>query len=364
MSDHEDSDNEVNNYNGYYSVLCNDLENETEDNGDFGDYEDDECSNDDNNEYSNNNDTEVITYVEDEDGGYMGFDCNLCNTRIYQRKYGCGNYAPNSSFGVRGYDHLNFCSSCVNRESCTGENVTILPDEMLKLIFFYVDNYEDVLNMEKSGCFDIIGDEDTWSSKLHFKFPHVPFYMISQIISEQNTMQRVVQAYHDLMHKPDYIIGSYRDTFQSNELNYAYKGEHGIKVIYHYNGSDHNGYCSEPEDEGEVNEYLYDTYCMPKMTHSIDRNFLTKDRGHYMRCNETFYDVKSVEFIKKYDEDSCLKFAAFVPIRFMNNKEQLREEFEEIEDKYEGEYPPIKIICEYCGKSSVSTEQILKCRYC
>lgn len=123
-------------------------------------------------------------------------------------------------------------------------------------------------------------------------------------------------------------------------------------------GKDHDGYCSGPDEEVEVDNYYEYIYELPNNTTIIHRQILNKKIKHYMDCSESFYRVLSVTYIK--DKAEHLTKEEYVTLK---DKDQLIREFGESKDNLENNYP-IKIICEICSTKSIITGDIFYCKGC
>lgn len=264
-----------------------------------------------------------------------------------------GNTAHNH--GISNYD-LEFCSSCVNDEdydAFDGNKLkTIIPKELMTLISYYLEDPRDIISAAKSNVFPPMGIKDYWINRIHYEFPNIPCYVIREPLIRYDYFYRSINFYYEVKVGSVDLLKDYARDFQNNEL--FCKSENKIKVLYHYYGKDHDGYCSDYNEEMDVNEYQEFIYNLPENTSIFPRDILNKSRDHYMNCGETYYRILSVTYIK--DNVKKLKNKA-------HDKENLIKKFGASETKLKVNYP-IHISCELCGTKSVNNSNIIKCKGC
>jgi len=278
--------------------------------------------------------------------------CCMCNVLLNKK-----NTATNDN--ISGHKYLEFCSSCVNDEGwdlCVEKWDTIVPKELMTIISYYLYNPLDIINAAKSNVFPSMGENNYWVDRLHFEFPHIPRYVIMEPFIQFDYFYRSMNYYYAVINGYKDLFHNYGADFQRNDT-YC-KSDNKIKVLYHYYGKDHDGYCSDCEEE-DVDEYEEYTYNLPEGKFSIPREIINKSKHHYMGCGETFYKILSVTYLKDTsdikNEDMC---------KMSNSdREEIIKIFGKSQEILKDNYDII-IYCRFCNQNCISKSNIIKCKYC
>ena len=298
------------------------------------------------------------------------------------------------------HSYLNFCSRCVNDEGWDinhGENFEtddenfetddeefetddeefetddeefkiddknsniIIPKELMTIISYFLENPLDIINACKSKVFPPMGEKEYWINRLHFDFPNIPCYITRQFLIRYDYFYRSIDFYFEILDDAKSLFKKYLYYFQRNDTYCM--SDNKIKVLYHYYGKDHEGYCSDNEEEKDMDEYMEYTYNLPEDNKNtifcIPREILTITRFHYMGCNETFCRILSVTYIK---DKSHIKKKDMTK-NYNNQKDEIIQKFGQSETKLKENYD-ITIICEFCNQTSISNSNMIKCKYC
>ena len=272
--------------------------------------------------------------------------CSMCDTILHKK-----NTATNHS--IHDHNYLKFCSYCVNNEGWDRDNEKLdvgIPKELMTLISYYIKDPMDIINAAQSQVFPPMGDVDYWISRLNFNFPKIPIHIIRNSIMRFDYFYRSMNFYYENICGASEMIKDYAYEFQRNDFSWAGEVDYKMKVLYHYYGIDHDGYCSDPDDYGDVDEYLEYTYSLYKNIKVIPKEVINKKINHYGCSAETYYKILSVTYIK--DKKILTKTKC---IKLLN--------VDELSDKYR-DSKGIEIDCQICNTKSIVNGDIIKCKNC
>ena len=196
----------------------------------------------------------------------------------------------------------NFCDNCINNDISVQKQETILPDELLNMISYYVKDKQELVNMYKSECFHMINTNEYWIYRFIKLNPRLRYYQVSEFMSDINKLSDRIIFKMKVEDNRLNLLDEYGKLFRSGKIKN--KGKKKVKVEYLVNEKTYEGYSSDLGLRDEYDTIIEVKYNLPLDIKEVPNHFIEQQYSNTSR-NEYESKILNVKYIEDdYEGDS------------------------------------------------------------
>lgn len=275
------------------------------------------------------------------------------------------------------------CRYCKEKDIIFAEHKSSLLPEIMETISYYIRDERDIINLLKSGMFQMLYTDRYWINKINSYFESLNINILGTALNQEtsifvirellqknaNTISKKLDLFDECT-KSDrnyWLVNFYRRYFQNNEL--YYRSNNIVETTYHVHKTarECDGYCSgcghdgldEPDDEYDVDVIMH--YELPQGVKQLSIPFYEKQSEGCTRsggdCGAgTEYEVLNIKYLT-FDNDSNRKYLCTYLSENGTRCEDKVSDMNTRCDLHANAYPKV-IKCKKCKNMTVSNNVV------